>query len=82
MNDALNTRLSSKAACPAVTAQSTLRLHADLCRCSLASKLDSNHPVSYRHPPLPNDGLHQNHPSHRAAQSLSDPTGGLFVHSH
>jgi len=71
MNDALNTRLSSKAECPAVTAQSTLRLQADLCNCRLVSKIDSNHPVSYRHPPLPNGGQRRHHRFHGAGHDCA-----------
>jgi hypothetical protein len=82
MNDALNTRLSTKAASPAVTVQSTLRFEANLCRCRWVSKLVSNHPVPYRHPPLPNGGLRQHHRFHGAGHSLSAPTRRLFVHSH
>lgn len=82
MNDALITRLSTKAASRAVTALSTLRFAPDLFRCRLASKLVSNQLAYYRHASLPNDGLHQNCPAYRAGQSPSDPTGSLFVHSH
>jgi len=82
MKDALNTRLSTKAASPAVTAQSTLRFEADLCRCRLASQIVSNQPASCRHPPLSNGGLPQHHRSHGAGHSPSAPTRRLFVHSH
>jgi hypothetical protein len=82
MNDALNTLLSTKAASPAVTAQSTLRFEADLCRRRLASNIVSNQSDSCRHPPLPNAGLQKNHRPQGAGHSPSAPTRRLFVHSH
>jgi hypothetical protein len=82
MNDPLNTRTSTKAASRAAMALSTLHFATDLFRCRLASKIVSNHPVSYSHPPLPNGGLRQHHRFHGAGHSPSVPTRRLFVHSH
>ena len=81
MNDALNTRTSTKAASRAFMAPSTLCFETDLFRSRLASKLESNQLASYPHASLPNDGLHQNRPAYRAGQSPSNPTGSIFVHA-
>lgn len=82
MSDALITRLSTKAAFHAAMVLSTLCLQTALNPRRLALPIASNQPTSYHYPLLPDGAFCQNHSSHRAGQSPSDPAGSLFVHSH
>ena len=82
MSDVLITRLSTKAALHAAIVLFTLCLQTALPPRPLSLPIASNQPTFYRYPKLPVGAFHQNHSSHRAGQSPSDPTGSLFVHSH